>query len=763
MKHVFFAILATASLVTPALSAPPSVLPLPQKIQEQTGTFQITAATSIDYSAELASEATVLALQLRQATGFPIPLKKFDASTPPTPLSIVLEISDSAPKGKEAYRLVASPKGIRISSRFPAGVFYGTRTLLQLLPPEVFSKQPVKELAWTLPACTIQDTPRFGWRGAQLDVSRHFFGIDTVKRFIDRLADLKMNVFHWHLTDDDGWRIEIKKYPKLTSIGAWRKAGSRVNVSLEPKAYHNAKGEYGGFYTQEQIKEIIAYAKARHINILPEIDLPGHCNAVNRAYPQFTAGDSNVISASDASVQFMRDVLDEVSALFPFPYIHIGGDEVGHGAWLKDPASTARMAKIGIEGEPKKLQDWITLQIKKHLDTKNVTIIGWDELIDHDAPKDITLMAWRNSGLETRCAKAGYQTIAAPLPECYLNYNADPLATTPGHGYFNVTLQRSYLWDPRANLTPEEAKNILGGQSCIWTEYIPREQDLEWLLYPRLFALAETYWSPKQTEEGWKPFLTRVDAQYNRYNVLGIHYEIPRPQLPFNAAVFNRKVTVPSQLMKSAYHLRYTLDGTPPNSQSAQLAGLRIVDNNGLHGYQTRSGKTLLEQGIYPIRIAFLEGSGTQKLDISVSTPTQKQQPLPASWLIRDTKFTPPNTFKTETTLPTYQNNTPNLAIDGSLATKFWSSRAPKKGDHFTVHLSRREKFDTIHVITGHGSSDQLEHGVLEVSTNGKQWTPIAPFKEGEAKAKLKTSIQGIRIRCTDKQDGWLSIREINL
>ena len=173
----------------------------------------------------------------------------------------------------------------------------------------------------------------------------------------------------------------------------------------------------------------------------------------------------------------------------------------------------------------------------------------------------------------------------------------------------------------------------------------------------------------------------------------------------------------------------------------------------------------MIEQGVYPIRIAFLEGEGTQKLDLLISTQTQKPQPLPSSWLIRDTKFTPPNTLQTETTLPTYQNNTPDLAVDGSLATKFWSSRPPKKGDHFTVHLSRREKFDTIHVITGlgNGDNDQLKHGVLEISTNGKQWTPIAPFKEGEAKAKLKTSIQGIRIRCTGKQDGWLSIREIKL
>lgn len=867
-----------ALLIGHSLQAALPLLPSPARAEEKNGAFVLTDATALLHSPEFESEATLLATQLRRSTGLPLPLEVLGAGQRPKRGALSLVVSDAVPDDDEAYQLDVTRDGAIVRARGKAGAFYATRSLLQLLPPQAMAKTPARAVLWKLPACRISDSPRFRWRGAHLDVSRHYQDVGTVKRFIDRIAALKMNVFHWHLTDDDGWRVEIGKYPKLTGVGAWRPAGARVDAGLEPAKYHNARGEYGGFYTRGQVREIIAYAAARHVHVLPEIDLPGHCQAVNRAYPEFTAGNSNVMSGSGASLGFMRDVLDEIIALFPYPYIHIGGDEVGHGAWKNDPPSVARMEELGITGDPRKLQDWITLQLKDHLSKKGVTIIGWDELIDHDAPKDITLMAWRNSHHETMCAKAGYQTIAAPLPECYLNYNADPLATFPGHGFYGVTLRRSFLWDPAAGLTPDEAENIIGGQSCIWTEYIPREKDLDWLLYPRLLALAETFWSPRQQESGWEDFLARVGAEEKRMDQRGIQYEIPRPAAPFEAAVFSRRVSLPAIPSRDGITLRHTLDGSEPTAGSPELdrpvtidsdgtlmlsafrsadhhshptrirlkktspettagnlvpglwssysegdwklipdsrflipewtrevpqpslgiagrddrflldftgyiridstgvygfttgsddgsildiASIRIVDNDGLHGYATRSGKVFLERGIHPLRIAFLEGTGNQTLDLFVTPPGGEPQAIPANWFLRDKVYAPPSRMSLETTLPVYQNNPPECAVDGLAATHFWANRAPVEGDHFTIRFEGPERIGRLRATTGKGGGDRLEQGALEISSDGENWKVVAKFKDGSAAARLTEPVRAIRIRCTADQGSWLAISEI--
>lgn len=758
IKSIFMAVAVTTAS---AFAAEINVIPKPAEIVKGTGVFTLNGDTEIIASKGTENVAKQLQGFLKPATGFELSVEKpgnfftnlFSSDSKNT---IKLVLDSEAKVGDEGYTLKSTESGVVISAVTEAGLFYGCQSLRQLLPAKVFADKTAQNVTWIVPAVVIKDTPRFPWRGAHLDVSRHFQDLETVKRYIDRLAELKINVFHWHLTDDDGWRIAIKKYPKLTEIGAWRRAGARVKKELEPKKYIRENGEYGGFYTQEQIKDIVAYAKARHVDILPEIDFPGHCRAVDRAYPQFTAGNSNVISASDEAIEFMRNVLDEIHELFPFPYLHIGGDEVGHRAWMKDPKSVARMKELGIEKEPKKLQDWMTLQIKAHLDSLNVTTIGWDELMDHDAPKDMTLMAWRNSGFETKSAKKGYKTIAAPLPECYLNYNADPKSKAPqeapGHGFYNVTLKRSYHWDPAANLTDEEAKLIIGVQSCIWTEYIPRERDLEWLLYPRLLALAETMWSPRQSEDGWENFQSRVRAMYPRMGERNMFFQIERPQVEFQNALFSNKVTVPAPKPQDGFTIRYTNDGSVPTEISnifkndltffsditlnlaafrtadhqsenstitlkkvkpvanadklvqglwsryyegkyreiaefkktahktvktvdapnlkvaerrnnygvsftgfikvptsgvytfstasddgsiLDIAGVRVVDNDKLHGMRKVTGSVYLEAGVYPVEVAFLDGGGAATLKLTVTAPNGTEGPIPASWWLR--------------------------------------------------------------------------------------------------------------------------------
>ncbi len=415
----------------------------------------------------------------------------------------------------EGYQLRVMADEIVIAAETEAGVFYGMQTLAQMLPVDW-------DDAVQIPLCKIDDSPRFSYRGMHLDVCRHFYSVDFVKKYIDLMARYKLNTFHWHLTEDQGWRIEIKKYPKLTEVGAWRieKDGTR----------------YGGFYTQEQIKEVVAYAAERYITIIPEIEMPGHARAALAAYPQFSCSGEELpvanrwgvfehvyCAGNDSTFLFLQDVLDEVIQLFPGEYIHVGGDECPKAAWEKCPKCQARIKSEHLKNEHE-LQSYFIRRIEKYLTSKNRKLIGWDEILEGGLAPEATVMSWRGIKGGIAAAKQQHDVIMTPGSHCYFDhYQANPKYEPKAIGGY-TTVQKVYSYEPiPKELTPEEAQYILGAQANMWTEYIATEHHLEYMLLPRMLALAEVNWTVAK-HKSWDDFNRRLQSQFLRFDREGTNY-----------------------------------------------------------------------------------------------------------------------------------------------------------------------------------------------------------------------------------------------
>jgi len=417
-----------------------------------------------------------------------------------------------------------------------AGLFYGVQTLLQLLPPEIFATNPVSQVVWQVPCVRIEDWPRFAWRGFMLDVSRHFFNKSEVETLLEAMALHKMNVFHWHLTDDHGWRIEIKKYPRLTQIGAWR---SGVGFGFDPKTTtaYGPDGRYGGFYTQDDIREVVHYAASRHITIVPEIEMPGHATAALAAYPEYscaggpfepalTAGIFNGIydPSKAATFQFLADVLTEVAPLFPGKYIHIGGDEVPMETWKGSADCQALMRREGLKNEDE-LQSWFTRRIEKIVSARGHSLLGWSEIMHGGLAQNAAVMDW--IGGATEAASQGHDVVMTPTAYCYFdfyqssNHVAEPKAAAWGGP---LTLDKMYAFEPMpTNLPPELQAHLLGAQGNLWTEQIPNFKQAEYMAFPRACALAEVTWSAKEARN-WEDFRRRLQVHVRRLDELDINY-----------------------------------------------------------------------------------------------------------------------------------------------------------------------------------------------------------------------------------------------
>jgi hexosaminidase len=420
----------------------------------------------------------------------------------------------------EGYRLRVYSDSIVISSETEVGIFYGLQTLAQMLPVDWQDEVQI-------PVCQIDDWPRFPYRGMHLDVCRHFYSVDFVKKYIDLMARYKLNTFHWHLTEDQGWRIEIKKYPKLTEIGAWR---------WEKDSTGTDSSRYGGFYTQEQIKDIVDYAAKRFITIIPEIEMPGHSRAALAAYPQFSCSGKQLpvanrwgvfehvyCAGNDSTFFFLQDILDEVIALFPSTYVHIGGDECPKEAWEKCPKCQARIETEGLKNEHE-LQSYFIRRIEKYLISKNRKLIGWDEILEGGLAPEATVMSWRGISGGIAAAKEQHEVIMTPGAYCYFDhYQANPKYEPKAIGGY-TTLKKVYSYEPIPDsLTKEEAKYILGAQANMWTEYIATEHHLEYMLLPRMLALAEVDWTnPKN--KSWEDFNQRLQSQFQRFDREGTNY-----------------------------------------------------------------------------------------------------------------------------------------------------------------------------------------------------------------------------------------------
>ena len=516
-----------------------AVIPRPAQLTLSTGRFLLTPATVVVTDRATRQIGYQLSDWLQPATGYRLAVSGAAGTATRT---ISLRVDPTLSRlGEEGYQLTVTGTRITIRAFRAAGAFYAVETLRQLLPPDVFRAAPVSGASWTVPAVAIEDLPRFQWRGAHLDVSRSFMPKEFVKKYIDLLALHKLNRFHWHLTDDQGWRIEIKKYPLLTSIGGWRRNSlvgvQRGYADTTQWVYDNVP--HGGFYTQDDIREVVAYAKARFITVVPEIEMPGHAQAAIAAYPwlgntgeqlevlRHWGVDENILNPSDSAIHFMQDVLTEVLALFPSHWIHTGGDEAPKQQWQASPLAQERIRQLGLHSE-NELQSWLTAQMSQWLAGRGRSLIGWDEILEGGmeglAPNAV-VMSWRGIDGGIAAAQAGHDVVMTPTSNTYFDYyqsqdlTKEPLAI----GGF-LPLETVYAYEPvPPALDSTQAKRVLGTQGQIWTEYQRTPKNVEFMVFPRLVALAEVAWTPAGLKN-YADFSARLRAHLARLDVLDVNY-----------------------------------------------------------------------------------------------------------------------------------------------------------------------------------------------------------------------------------------------
>lgn len=516
-----------------------ALIPQPQMVQRFAGSFILTPDTRISADKSSRQTANLLAQRLRQSTGYALKIRRVSGS--PSINAILLTTENANTNlGAEGYELTVSTNSIVIQAPTEAGLFYGSQTLLQLLPPEIFSSNVVSE-TWQVPAVYILDWPRFQWRGLMLDVSRHFYNSVEVESILDEMALYKLNRFHWHLDDDQGWRIQIKKYPKLTEIGAWRSQSAvkppdgQVHAHpawSQPTADKFAPdGRYGGFYTEHDIREVVAYATARHIMVIPEIEMPGHSEAALRAYPQLgciqgtngTELNWGVYNpANPQTFAFLDDVLAEVCRLFPGPYVHIGGDEVNTNYWHNNPNCRALMQREGLKDEHE-LQSWFIKHIETSVNAHGKTLFGWSEILNGGLATNAVVMDWTGGGLKS--AEAGHDVVMTPEAFCYFDhYQSTAQANEPQARNPALLLKKVYSLDPiPTNLPAQFQSHILGAQGNLWTEYVPSLAHAQYMIFPRLCALTEVDWSARDARD-WNDFQRRLALDEKRLDELGVNY-----------------------------------------------------------------------------------------------------------------------------------------------------------------------------------------------------------------------------------------------
>jgi hexosaminidase len=564
------------------------IIPRPEKARKLPGTFRIDSKTTLVFSKHdpnLEHNANYLAGCLKSAGGPLLQSRELVKGEKPVH-AIILDLAAPGEKGSpESYRIKVSKDHIIITGASGAGVFYGIQTLLQLLPPEICKTVRTNpEIAWEVPCAEISDSPRFSYRGMHLDVSRHFFPKEFVKKYIDLIAMYKMNTFHWHLTDDNGWRIEIKKYPKLTGISAWRVDREDLPWRDRPLQKPGERATYGGFYTQDEIREVVAYAKERYITIIPEIEMPAHCISALAAYPQFscTGGpftvppgtywpNSEIFCAGNDSVfTFLQDVLTEVMDLFPSKYIHVGGDEADKSRWKACPKCQARIKAEGLKDETE-LQSYFMKRIEKFIVSKNRKMIGWDEILEGGIAPEATVMSWRGIEGGIEASRLGHDVIMTPSSYCYFDfYQADSKFEPEAIGGF-IPLKKVYSFEPvPAELTAAQAKHILGAQGNVWTEFIPIPQQVEYMALPRMIALAEVDWSQAKLRD-WGDFRLRLSDQFKRLDYMYVNYSKGSYKVDIRT-YFDKESNTQKAILSSEQlniPILYTLDGNDPKPSSA--------------------------------------------------------------------------------------------------------------------------------------------------------------------------------------------------
>ena len=510
------------------------VIPRPVEVETGGDGFVLDAGTAIALAdpsdTELARLAEVWAAPYRRHVGLDLPLAEEGA--------IRLSVDpDASGVGPEGYRLEVDGAGVTVTGTDHAGVFYGLQTLSQLMPPGTETGDVTVSDGVEVAAASIVDEPRFPYRGMHLDVARHFFGPDFVKRYIDLLARYKINHFHWHLTEDQGWRIEIDAYPRLTEVGAWRDE-THVGHGTEP--FQGDGQPYGGYYTKDEVREIVAYARERFITVIPEIEMPGHATAALAAYPELACTEGpfevamtwgvfeDIFCPYDETFEFLETVLDEVVELFPGPYVHIGGDEAPKARWEESDFVKDLMARQGF-ADVEEVQGWFIRRIADHLADRGKRIIGWDEILEARVlPEGATVMSWRGTIGGIEASRRGHDVIMTPYSHVYFDYyqsedqEAEPLAI----GGF-LPLDTVYAFEPVPGpIRDRNARHVIGAQANVWTEYMKTPDHVEYMLLPRMLALSEVVWTPRDLKD-YEGFLERLDWHLSRFDALGVNYRAP--------------------------------------------------------------------------------------------------------------------------------------------------------------------------------------------------------------------------------------------
>ena len=546
-------------------TATPPIIPLPVQVQMGNGSYAIgeAAAIHVPPGDRAASDAArYLADLLARTRGLALPVRE-DASASSRGEIVIRSDAKACVAQPEGYLIDVDAQGVRITARDAAGLFYGAVSAWQLMTPDAAKG------AVSVPVLHIADWPRFGWRGLMLDSARHFQQPAEIKQLLDAMAQHKLNVFHWHLTDDQGWRLEIRRYPKLTQIGAWR----------QPP---DGGPKYGGFYSQAEVKEIVAYAAARHITVLPEIDMPGHAQAAVAAYPDVgvTGAQPQVsidwgvnpylFNVDEHSIEFLHNVLDEVMELFPSTFIHVGGDEAIKDQWQASAAVQARMRSLGIKDE-KALQSWFIERMGQYLAQHGRRLIGWDEILEGGVPPSASVMSWRGTQGAIDAARLGHDVVLSPAPTLYLDNLQSHRYDEPTGRLGVQTLAKVYQFEAVSpELTAEQAKHVLGAQANVWTEYLTAPWQIQHAVFPRLDALAEATWTPAN-ERHFDNFMARLPAQWDRYRALGIDYADSAFAVDMQAQQVSGhadRVSITLTIQQPFGSIRYTTDGSIPVSSS---------------------------------------------------------------------------------------------------------------------------------------------------------------------------------------------------
>ncbi len=581
MRRILLTLLCLSPALAHAQATPAQslgLLPQPEHIELRDGRFRPGAEASVSVSGVDGAEAHELgelaASILHEGWSVPAKTQRSGATSSTARATLSLQLRPDTQANREGYSLEVDAQGLRLSAPTTAGLFYGLQTLRQLAAPG--SREA------GIPALRIDDAPRFGYRGLMLDVGRHMFPLDDIKRQIDLMARYKFNTLHWHLTDDQGWRLEIKRFPKLTQIGAYRKE-TIVGRNFDP--YIGDGKRYGGYYTQAQAREVVEYAKRRHITVIPEIDMPGHMVAALAAYPELgcTPGpfetltiwgvSDDILCPSEQTFDFVTGVLDEVMQVFPSKYIHVGGDEAPTIRWQQSALAQEIIRREKLKDEHA-LQGWFLRRVEKFVNTKGRQIIGWDEILDGTPSPTATVMSWRGMAGGIKAAQLGHDVVMSPTDYAYLDYCEGKPPREPDCLVGYLPLKQVYAFEPvPASLTPEQAKHILGGQANLWTEYVTTTAMAQAKYWPRALAVADVTWAP-QSARDWEGFQQRMGAQLATLDRLKVNYRIPEVRgLEADVLSLQPKATLVLSTPIPGATIRYTTDGSEPTAQSPQYAG----------------------------------------------------------------------------------------------------------------------------------------------------------------------------------------------